>query len=98
MWRSDKDSSNLHKQSIIFHLFLTGETIVNLLANNVGKTDRIIRVVLGILLVGNVFVAMQSPIGWVGIILVITGAFGICPLYSLTGMNTKSTAEKVGLK
>ncbi len=71
---------------------------MNLFKNNVGKTDKIIRIVLGILLVGNVFFALQHPIGWIGVILIITGIVGICPLYSLLNINTKSTAEKIGLK
>ncbi|MCU7802356.1 MAG: DUF2892 domain-containing protein [Candidatus Thiodiazotropha sp. (ex Lucinoma kastoroae)] len=66
--------------------------------NNVGKVDRIIRIILGVLLIGNVFYALQSPIGWIGVILLATGLFGMCPLYSLLGLNTKSTSEKIGLK
>jgi uncharacterized membrane protein HdeD (DUF308 family) len=72
--------------------------MASLFKNNVGKLDRIIRVILGILLVGNVFIGLQTVIGWVGLILIITGLFGICPLYSLIGINTKSMGEKVGLK
>lgn len=71
---------------------------MNLFQHNMGKTDRIIRAVLGVLLIGSVFYAFQNPIGWIGVILVATAIFGICPLYSLLGLNTKSPAEKVGLK
>ena len=71
---------------------------MNLLKHNVGKTDRIIRVILGVLLIGNVFFALQNPIGWIGVILLVTGIAGICPAYSLLNINTKSAAEKVGLK
>ena len=71
---------------------------MDLFKNNVGKTDRIIRVILGLLLIGNVFFALQPPIGWLGVILVVTGLAGICPVYSLLGINTKSAAERVGLK
>lgn len=71
---------------------------MNLLKNNVGKIDRIIRIVVGIILVGNVFYALQNPIGWLGVILIVTGIAGICPLYSILGINTKSAAEKIGLK
>lgn len=71
---------------------------MDLLKNNVGKVDRIIRIILGILLIGNVFYALQSPIGWIGVILLATGLFGMCPLYSLLGLNTKSTSKKIGLK
>ena len=70
---------------------------MDLFKNNVGKTDRIIRVILGVLLIGNVFFALQHPIGWLGVILVLTGLAGVCPVYSLLGINTKSAAERVGL-
>ena len=66
--------------------------------NNTGKVDRIIRVVVGALLVGNVFTGLQTPIGWIGLILIVTGLFGTCPVYSLLGISTKTLGEKVGLK
>ena len=69
---------------------------MDLFKNNVGKTDRIVRVILGVLLIGNVFFALQHPIGWLGVILLATGLAGICPVYSLLGINTKSAAERVG--
>jgi hypothetical protein len=70
----------------------------SLFKSNTGNIDRIIRIVVGVLLVGNVFVGIQSPIGWIGLILILTGIFGTCPLYSLLGINTRSIGEKVGLK
>ena len=69
-----------------------------LLKNNTGKIDRIIRLIVGALLVGNVFTGLQTPIGWIGLILIVTGLFGTCPMYSLLGINTRSIGEKVGLK
>ena len=66
--------------------------------NNTGKIDRVIRVVAGALLVGNVFTGLQTPLGWIGLILIVTGLFGTCPVYSLLGINTKTMGEKVGLK
>jgi len=71
---------------------------MNLLKNNVGKIDRVVRIVVGVLLVGNVFYGLMTPIGWIGLILIITGIAGICPAYSLMGVSTKSAAEKMGLK
>jgi hypothetical protein len=71
---------------------------MDLFKHNVGKADRMIRVILGVVLIGKVFFALQDPIGWIGVILVVTGIAGICPLYSLLGINTKSAAERVGLK
>ena len=66
--------------------------------NNVGKIDRIIRIIVGVILVGNVFYALQHPVGWLGVILIVTGIVGKCPLYSIIGINTKPLSEKVGLK
>ena len=72
--------------------------MTSLFKNNTGKVDRIIRIVVGVLLVGNVFTGLQTPLGWIGLILIVTGLFGTCPVYSLLGINTKSLGEKVGLK
>ena len=72
--------------------------MTSLFKNNTGKIDRVIRVIVGALLVGNVFTGLQTPVGWVGLILIVTGLFGICPVYSILGINTKTLGEKVGLK
>ena len=71
---------------------------MNLLKRNMGKTDRTIRVVVGLILIANVFVGLQSPLGWIGVILLVTGLTDICPVYNLLGISTKSAAEKAGLK
>jgi hypothetical protein len=63
----------------------------------VSKPERIIRVILGVLLIGTVFSAPQHPIGWIGVIVVLTGIGRICLLYSVLGINTKPAAERVGL-
>jgi hypothetical protein len=70
----------------------------SLFKSNAGKVDRIIRIIIGAVLIGNVFTGLQTPIGWLGIVLVVTGLFGTCPLYSILGIDTKSLGEKVGLK
>ena len=70
----------------------------SLFSSNTGKIDRIIRIIVGVLLIGNVFTGLQTPIGWIGVVLLVTGIFGTCPVYSLLGINTKSLGEKVGLK
>jgi hypothetical protein len=67
-------------------------------ANNVGKLDSIIRVILGALLLSNVFIGLQTPVGWIGLIPFVTGFIGTCPVYSLLGISTTTRAEKVGLK
>lgn len=70
----------------------------SLFKHNVGKVDRAIRIILGLVLVTNVFVGLGSPLGWIGLVLIVTGLGGICPLYSLLNINTKSAGEKIGLK
>lgn len=55
---------------------------------NEGKIDRILRVILGLVLISLVFVGPQTPWGWVGIVPLLTGLVGFCPLYTLIGMNT----------
>jgi hypothetical protein len=69
---------------------------MNLLAFNMGATDRIIRVILGVILIINVFWGLETPLGWIGVILLVTGLAGICPLYSILGFSTKGGAEKPG--
>ena len=73
-------------------------SIRSLFKLNLGMVDRIIRIVVGLILVGNVYAGLQSPIGGIGLLLIVTGGFGICPIYALLGMNTKSVGEKLGLK
>lgn len=72
--------------------------MANLFKQNTGKVDRIIRVIVGALLVGNVFIGLQTVVGWIGLILIVTGLFGTCPVYSLLGINTKTLGEKIGIE
>ncbi len=55
---------------------------------NEGNFDRALRVLVGLGLLAIVFVGPQTPWGWVGLIPLLTGIFGLCPLYSLLGINT----------
>ena len=59
---------------------------------NVGTTDRVARVILGLLLIVAFFMMGASGWGWaaliVGVILAGTGVMSSCPLYSVLGMNT----------
>lgn len=52
---------------------------------NVGKTERIIRVVVGLVLLALVFVGPQTPWGWIGLVPLITGLLGWCGIYTLLG-------------
>ncbi|MDD2451368.1 DUF2892 domain-containing protein [Sulfurovum sp.] len=61
---------------------------------NMGKTDRIIRIVLGLILLG--WGLMNSCIiaDIVGVILLATAAIGWCPLYLPLGINSGCESEK----
>ena len=50
--------------------------------------ERVIRVLVGLFLVSLVFIGPKTPWGWLGIIPVLTGASGLCPLYTLLGIST----------
>lgn len=54
---------------------------------NVGSTDRIIRIVLGLgIAIGGVI--FESYWGLIGVVLLATAVFRFCPLYTLLGINT----------
>lgn len=55
---------------------------------NEGTIDRVIRVLLGVALVSLVFVGPHSLWGLVGLVPLVTGIFGFCPLYKLLGIKT----------
>ena len=59
-------------------------------ARNEGTIDRALRVVLGLGLISLVFVGPQSAWGWVGLVPLLTGIVGSCPVYSIFGINTCS--------
>ncbi len=58
------------------------------MTNNTANWDRIVRVVAGLVLLSLVFVGPQTPIGWAGLILIVTGLIGFCPLYTVLGIST----------
>jgi DUF2892 family protein len=55
------------------------------MTRNIGSTDRLIRVVVGI---GLLLIAVEGPRtawGYIGLVPLITGLAGYCPLYRLLG-------------
>lgn len=55
--------------------------------SNVGGIDKVVRIVGGLALV--VWALAGGPVwAWIGVVPLATGAFGMCPLYSLLGINT----------
>ncbi|KAF0117544.1 MAG: hypothetical protein FD163_2404 [Hyphomonadaceae bacterium] len=55
---------------------------------NEGNIDRILRVVVGLVLLALVFIGPKTPWGWIGVVPLLTGLLGVCPAYSLLGINT----------
>jgi membrane protein implicated in regulation of membrane protease activity len=56
--------------------------------SNVGTTDRLLRIVVGLVLIALVFVGPKTLWGWIGVIPLVTGLLRTCPVYSLLGFNT----------
>ncbi len=55
---------------------------------NMGTIDRVLRSVVGVVLLALVFVGPQTLWGLLGIVPLATAVSGWCPAYSLLGMNT----------
>ncbi|CAB3679079.1 MAG: YgaP family membrane protein [Achromobacter pulmonis] len=55
---------------------------------NVGGLDRILRIVIGLVLIALAATGTVGWWGWLGVIPLLTGVVRFCPLYSLIGINT----------
>lgn len=55
---------------------------------NIGKIDRILRFVLGLVLFGLTLTETIGPWGYIGVIPMITALLGFCPAYCILGINT----------
>ncbi|MDD2810649.1 DUF2892 domain-containing protein [Rhodoferax sp.] len=58
--------------------------------SNVGGIDRILRIVLGLVLLGLTLMGTIGVWGWLGVVPLATGAIGWCPPYAIFGFNTCS--------
>jgi len=62
-----------------------------MLKRNVGKTERGLRVVVGIALLVGFFLNADAAYRWlylIGLVPLITGLLGNCPAYSILGVST----------
>ncbi|HET6923357.1 MAG TPA: DUF2892 domain-containing protein [Anaeromyxobacteraceae bacterium] len=55
---------------------------------NEGTLDRAIRIAAGIALIAVALVGPGTPWGFIGVIPLVTGLVGFCPVYRLIGVNT----------
>lgn len=58
---------------------------------NMGSIDRVIRALVGLVLISLVFVGPQTAWGWLGVIPLATAFIGNCPAYSILGIKTCKT-------
>lgn len=58
------------------------------MSRNEGTIDRLLRIIVGLVLIALVFVGPRTAWGWIGLVPLLTGLVGMCPLYSLIGINT----------
>lgn len=64
-----------------------------LLVTNEHTVERALRVALGLGLLALAFVGPKTPLGYLGIIPLVTGAAGTCPVYSLLGLSTRGARK-----
>ena len=55
---------------------------------NESPIERVLRVVVGIGILSLAFVGPKTPWAYVGIVPLVTGIVGMCPLYALFGIST----------
>jgi hypothetical protein len=55
---------------------------------NVSHFDRIMRVVTGLVLVIAATTGFIGMWGWIGLVPLITGVVGVCPIYRMFGMSS----------
>ncbi len=58
------------------------------MTSNVGGIDRVLRIVLGLVLVGLAATGTVGWWGWLGVVPLATGALGWCPPYAIFGFST----------
>ncbi len=72
-------------------LFLS-MALSSLFSRNEHHTDRMLRIALGCGGVALAVAGPQTPWGWLGLIPLVTGLGGWCPLYRLFGVRTCKTS------
>ena len=55
---------------------------------NEGGLDRLLRIGVGLVLLALVFVGPKTPLGWIGVVPLLTGLVGFCPAYRIFGIST----------
>ena len=64
------------------------------MTRNEGTVDRVLRVIVGLAILSLAFVGPKSAWGYVGLIPLITGLVGTCPIYMILGIRTCPVEDK----
>lgn len=59
---------------------------------NVGLIDKVLRIIIGVVLIALAFTGTLGVWAYIGVVPLVTGLVGWCPLYSLLGTSTKKEA------
>ncbi len=62
---------------------------------NTGQMDRLIRIVLGAVLIYLAYAGIFGEWAYIGIIPLLTGLIGWCPLYAFLGIQTRGLSEDI---
>ncbi len=63
---------------------------------NVGGIDRVLRIAVGLVLIGLAASGVVGAWGWIGIVPLATGLFRFCPLYPVLGINSAGAGSDCG--
>ena len=55
---------------------------------NIGNVERVVRIVVGIVVLSLAFVGPRAPWAYLGILPLLSGLVGWCPPYALLGIST----------
>jgi hypothetical protein len=55
---------------------------------NMGSVDRVLRAIVGVVLISLVFVGPQTPWGWIGVVPLLTALVSWCAAYVPFGIST----------
>ena len=61
---------------------------------NESSLDRTVRVVVGIAVLSLTIIGPKTMLGLIGVVPLVTGVVGFCPLYRVLGINTCSLARR----
>jgi hypothetical protein len=86
----------VRRRATTVRIVLNAPTGGAIMFTNESGLDRAFRVVVGIVLLGLVFVGPKTLWGLVGLVPLVTGVVGFCPLYRLLNLRTNRLPPRAG--